>query len=197
MPVPAPCARSGKTAERMPLLPMFRQKSCRSCREAFAAGQYTDFSAAGRCELALLRSAPGRDALRAGARHLRGVGAPLGSRRPGQHHLRRPSGRPHHRPLSPGADAPPRHGRRAGLRRRQLPFSSALSPPAGRAEGRTSFFKGLLLPASHSLARLRESGEACARMAEAQLAAADFGALCRVSPEAMGSALRQKNIFLT
>ena len=34
-------------------------------------------------------------------------------------------------------------------------------------------------------------------MAEAQLAAADFGALCRVSPEAMGSLLRQKNIFLT
>jgi len=34
-------------------------------------------------------------------------------------------------------------------------------------------------------------------MAEAQLAAADFGTLCRVSPEAMGSLLRQKNIFLT
>ena len=57
--------------------------------------------------------------------------------------------------------------------------------------------KNCTLPVSHSLARLRESGEACARMAEAQLAAADFGALCRVSPEAMGSLLRQKNIFLT
>jgi hypothetical protein len=34
-------------------------------------------------------------------------------------------------------------------------------------------------------------------MAEAQLAAADFGTLCRVSPEAMGGLLRQKNIFLT
>ena len=32
---------------------------------------------------------------------------------------------------------------------------------------------------------------------EAQLAAADFGTLCRVSPEAMGGLLRQKNIFLT
>ena len=31
----------------------------------------------------------------------------------------------------------------------------------------------------------------------AQLAAADFGTLCRVSPEAMGGLLRQKNIFLT
>ena len=30
LPVPAPCARSGRVAEPMPLLPMFRRKSCRS-----------------------------------------------------------------------------------------------------------------------------------------------------------------------
>ena len=42
------------------------------------------------------------------------------------------------------------------------------------------------------------SGALCScPVTEAQLAAADFGALCRVSPEAMGSLLRQKNIFLT
>ena len=57
--------------------------------------------------------------------------------------------------------------------------------------------KNCTLPVSHSLARLRGSGGASARMAEAQLAAADFGTLCRVSPEAMGGLLRQKNIFLT
>ena len=59
------------------------------------------------------------------------------------------------------------------------------------------FLKNCTLPVSHSLTRLRGSGDASARMAEAQLAAADFGTLCRVSPEAMGSLLRQKNIFLT
>jgi len=59
------------------------------------------------------------------------------------------------------------------------------------------FLKNCTLPVSHSLARLRGSGDASARMAEAQLAAADFGTLCRVSPEAMGGLLRQKNIFLT
>ena len=59
------------------------------------------------------------------------------------------------------------------------------------------FLKNCTLPVSHSLARLRGSGGACTQMAEAQLAAADFGTLCRVSPEAMGGLLRQKNIFLT
>ena len=57
--------------------------------------------------------------------------------------------------------------------------------------------KNCTLPVSHSLARLRGSGDACTQMVEAQLAAADFGTLCRVSPEAMGGLLRQKNIFLT
>ena len=59
------------------------------------------------------------------------------------------------------------------------------------------FLKNCTLPVSHSLARLRGSGGACTQMAEAQLAAADFGTLCHVSPEAMGGLLRQKNIFLT
>ena len=59
------------------------------------------------------------------------------------------------------------------------------------------FLKNCTLPVSHSLARLRGSGDACTQMVEAQLAAADFGTLCRVSPEAMGGLLRQKNIFLT
>ena len=59
------------------------------------------------------------------------------------------------------------------------------------------FLKNCTLPVSHSLARLRGSGGACTQMVEAQLAAADFGTLCRVSPEAMGGLLRQKNIFLT
>ncbi len=58
------------------------------------------------------------------------------------------------------------------------------------------FLKGCRLPPPTPLARLRESGEAC-RDGRSSAAAADFGALCRISPEAMGSLLRQKNIFLT
>lgn len=38
LPVPAPCARSGRTAEPMPRLPMFRRKSCRSTGKPLPPG---------------------------------------------------------------------------------------------------------------------------------------------------------------
>lgn len=57
--------------------------------------------------------------------------------------------------------------------------------------------KQAALPASHSLARLREESADCARMAAAQLSASDFGALCHRSPAPMGELLRQKTVFLT
>ena len=60
-----------------------------------------------------------------------------------------------------------------------------------------SLLKGAVLPVSHSLMRLREEDASCARMADAQLAASDLGALCRKTPEPMGGLLRQKIVFLT
>ena len=53
------------------------------------------------------------------------------------------------------------------------------------------------LPLSHSLAKLEKENDACARMAAAQAAAGDFGALCRRVPGPMGGVYRQKIIFLT
>ena len=47
------------------------------------------------------------------------------------------------------------------------------------------------------LAKLEKENDACARMAAAQAAASDFGALCRRVPGPMGGVYRQKIIFLT
>mgnify|MGYP005907744875 CR=1 FL=1 len=60
-----------------------------------------------------------------------------------------------------------------------------------------SLLKDVNLPVSHALMRLKDENDACARMVSAQLTASDFSALCRKTPEPMGSALRQKIIFLT
>ena len=57
--------------------------------------------------------------------------------------------------------------------------------------------KNTALPLSHSLAKLEKESDACARMAAAQAAASDFGALCRRVPGPMGEVYRQKIIFLT
>lgn len=167
-------------------------------QEAAAAGSSTDFSAAGRCELALLRSAC-RGETPFG--QVRGISEGL------EHRLEAAVRASTTYDGLLDALTTVRYPR---ARMRRLAMDAALGyaadsfpslPPylhlLGGRKDALPFLKGCSLPASHSLARLRESGEACARMAEAQLAAADFGALCRVSPEAMGSLLRQKNIFLT
>ena len=74
-------------------------------------------------------------------------------------------------------------------------------PPSLHLLGARREALGLLketaLPVSHSLARLERQGDACARMAQAQAKAVDFGALCRKTPAPMGEAYRQKIIFLT
>ena len=57
--------------------------------------------------------------------------------------------------------------------------------------------KNTALPVSHSLAKLEKENADCARMAAAQAAASDFGALCRRVPGPMGGVYRQKIIFLT
>ena len=51
------------------------------------------------------------------------------------------------------------------------------------------------LPVSHSLAKLAQTGPDGARMAAAQAAASDFGALCRANPALMGGIYRQKISF--
>ena len=51
--------------------------------------------------------------------------------------------------------------------------------------------------ANPALAKLEKENADCARMAAAQAAASDFGALCRRVPGPMGGVYRQKIIFLT
>ena len=167
-------------------------------REAFAAGQYTDLAAAQRCQLALLRS---RCAGTAPFAQVRGISEGL------EHRLEAAvrSSTTHAELLDSLTTV-----RYPRARMRRLAMDAALDysadafpalPPylhlLGGKKDALPFLKNCTLPVSHSLARLRGSGGASARMAEAQLAAADFGTLCRVSPEAMGGLLRQKNIFLT
>ena len=167
-------------------------------QEAYAAGQYTDFSAAGRCELALLRSACRGKAPFA---DIRGVSEGL------EHRLKAAVRTSTTYDELLDALTTVRYPR---ARMRRLAMDAALGftadslpalPPylhlLGGKKDALPLLKNCALPVSHSLARLRGSGDASARMAEAQLAAADFGTLCRVSPEAMGGLLRQKNIFLT
>ena len=67
----------------------------------------------------------------------------------------------------------------------------------GAQKDALSLLKAAALPVSHSLARLAEQNAPCRAVVDAQLRACDFGALCRKKPGPMGSALRQKIIFLT
>ena len=167
-------------------------------QEAYAAGQYTDFSAAGRCELALLRSACRGKAPFA---DIRGVSEGL------EHRLEAAVRTSTTYDELLDALTTVRYPR---ARMRRLAMDAALGctadslpalPPylhlLGGKKDALPLLKNCTLPVSHSLARLRGSGDACTQMVEAQLAAADFRTLCRVSPEAMGGLLRQKNIFLT
>ena len=166
-------------------------------REAFAAGQYTDFDAAGRCELALLRSrCVGQTPFAA----VRGVSEGL------EHRLERAvrASTTHEELLD--ALTTVRYPR---ARMRRLAMDAALGyddalpalPPylhlLGANREALSLLKEAHLPVSHALMRLKAENDACARMVSAQLTASDFSALCRKTPEPMGSALRQKIIFLT
>ena len=80
------------------------------------------------------------------------------------------------------------------------PPSGALSDAIIRDIGDLLALKAALktaaLPTSHSLMRLREANADCAAAAAAQCAASDFAALVRKTPEAMGSALTRKAVFL-
>ena len=166
-------------------------------REAYAAGRYTDFDAAGRCELALLRAkCTGPEPFA----NLRGVSEGLEHRL--EHAVRTSST---HQELLDALTTVryPRARMRRLAMDAALGYDAALPPLPpylhllGARREALSLLKGAVLPVSHSLMRLREEEAPCARMADAQLAASDLGALCRKTPEPMGGLLRQKIVFLT
>ena len=167
-------------------------------REAYAAGQYTDLAAAQRCQLALLRS---RCAGTAPFAQVRGISEGL------EHRLEAAvrSSTTHAELLDSLTTV-----RYPRARMRRLAMDAALGYPAdtfpalppylhllGAQKDALPLLKAAALPVSHSLARLAEQNAPCRAVVDAQLRACDFGALCRKKPEPMGSALRQKIIFLT
>lgn len=167
-------------------------------REAYAAGQYTDLAAAQRCQLALLRS---RCAGTAPFAQVRGISEGL------EHRLEAAvrSSTTHAELLDSLTTV-----RYPRARMRRLAMDAALGysadafpalPPylhlLGAQKDALPLLKAASLPVSHSLARLAEQNTPCRAVVDAQLRACDFGALCRKKPEPMGSALRQKIIFLT
>ena len=167
-------------------------------REAFAAGQYTDLAAAQRCQLALLRS---RCVGTAPFAQVRGISEGL------EHRLEAAvrSSTTHAELLDSLTTV-----RYPRARMRRLATDAALHYPAdafpalppylhllGAQKDALPLLKAAALPVSHSLARLAEQNAPCRAVVDAQLRACDFGALCRKKPEPMGSALRQKIIFLT
>ena len=167
-------------------------------REAYAAGQYTDLAAAQRCQLALLRS---RCAGTAPFAQVRGISEGL------EHRLEAAvrSSTTHAELLDSLTTV-----RYPRARMRRLAMDAALDYPAdvfpalppylhllGAQKDALPLLKAAALPVSHSLARLAEQNVPCRAVVDAQLRACDFGALCRKKPEPMGSALRQKIIFLT
>ena len=166
--------------------------------EADAAGAFTDFAAAGRCELALLRAQCGPFAEKPFA-HTRGVSEGL------DHALRRAVQGSATQDELLDALTTVRYPR---ARMRRLAMDAALGhtdalPPLppylqllGGRRALLPALKTAALPASHSLMRLREANADCAAAAAAQCAASDFAALMRKTPEAMGSALTRKAIFL-
>ena len=166
--------------------------------EADAAGVSTDFAAAGRCELALLRAQCGPFAEKPFA-HTRGVSEGL------DHALRRAvQGSATQEELLDTLTTV----RYPRARMRRLAMDAALGhtdalPPLppylqllGGRRALLPALKAAALPTSHSLMRLREANTDCAAAAAAQCAASDFAALVRKTPEAMGSALTRKAIFL-
>ena len=167
-------------------------------QEAATAGRYTDFSAAGRCELALLRS---RCIGEAPFANVRGVSEGL------EHRLEKAVRASTTLDELLDSLTTVRYPR---ARMRRLAMDAALGytadvlpalPPylhlLGARRELLGQLKNAALPVSHSLVRLQEGNTACAEMVQAQLTASDFAALCRAKPELMGGALRQKIIFLT
>ena len=174
------------------------EKALELYKKAEIDGMYTDHAAAGRCELALLRAACARPEPFAA---VRGVSEGLDHRL--ENAVRSCTGLPQLLDALTTVRYP-----RARVRR--LAMDAALGytadtvpalPPylhlLGARREALPLLKHASLPLSHSLAKLEKENADCARMAAAQAAASDFGALCRRVPGPMGGVYRQKIIFLT
>ena len=162
-----------------------------------AAAQATDFAAAGRAELVLLR---GKCRGAAPFSAVRGVSEGL------EHRLEAAVRQAAALDGLLDALTTVRYPR---ARMRRLAMDAALGyeegmlpelPPYLHLLGARRAALGRLaeasLPVSTSLAKLARTGESAARCAAAQAAASDFGAFCRAEPAPMGSIYRQKAVFL-
>ena len=180
------------------LAPYVPEKALELYKQAEYDEMYTDFAAMGRCELTLLRAACAGPQPFA---QVRGVSEGL------EHRLENAVRRCTTLPQLLDELTTVRYPR---ARMRRLAMDAALGftvqavpalPPylhlLGARREALGLLKDTALPVSHSLARLERQGDACARMAQAQAKAADFGALCRKTPAPMGEVYRQKIIFLT
>ena len=180
------------------LAPYVPEKALELYKKAEIDGMYTDYAAAGRCELALLRAACARPEPFAA---VRGVSEGLDHRL--ENAVRSCTGLPQLLDALTTVRYP-----RARMRR--LAMDAALGyetetvpalPPylhlLGARREALPMLKNTALPVSHSLAKLEKENADCARMAAVQAAASDFGALCRRVPGPMGGVYRQKIIFLT
>ncbi len=180
------------------LAPYVPEKVLELYKKAEIDGMYTDFAAAGRCELALLRAACAQPELFAA---VRGVSEGL------EHRLENAVRQSAALPALLDAMTTVRYPR---ARMRRLAMDAALGyaadalpalPPylhlLGARRETLPLLKTATLPVSHSLAKLEKENKDCACTAAAQAKASDFGALCRKAPAAMGGIYRQKIIFLT
>ncbi len=180
------------------LTPYVPEKVLKLYKKAEIDGAYTDFDAAGRCELALLRAACARPEPFAS---VRGISEGL------EHRLEHAVRQSADLPALLDAMTTVRYPR---ARMRRLAMDAALGytedglpvlPPylhlLGARREVLPLMKTAVLPVSHSLAKLEKENADCACIAAAQARASDFGALCRKVPTAMGGIYRQKIIFLT
>ena len=180
------------------LAPYVPEKALELYKKAEVDGMYTDFAAAGRCQLALLRATC---AVPQPFAAVRGVSEGL------DHRLENAVRQYTTLPALLDELTTVRYPR---ARMRRLAMDAALGytadtvptlPPAlhllGARKDALPLLGQVSLPVSHSLAKLAQTGPDGARMAAAQAAASDFGALCRANPAPMGGIYRQKNIFLT
>ena len=180
------------------LAPYVPEKALELYKKAENDGTYTDFDAAGRCELALLRAACAQPEPFAA---VRGISEGL------EHRLENAVRSCTSLPALLDELTTVRYPR---ARMRRLAMDAALDYRADTVSALPSYLhllgarrealpllKNTALPVSHSLAKLEKENSECACIAAAQAKASDFGALCRKVPAVMGGIYRQKIIFLT
>lgn len=145
------------------LTPYVPEKALKLYKKAEIDGMYTDYVAAGRCELALLRAACARpEPFCRSAGRFRGVGPPVGKRRAQLHRPAPAAGRADHCALPPGADAPPCHGCGTGLCGGDRACPAALSAFAG-GKAESTCAAEACIPAAEPLAGKAGKRKRCLR----------------------------------